>query len=129
MRNSDKFVFYIFVAICFAVFLLMPFSTKTSMGEFEYPVNCYIIIEPTDGMEHEFYYAGDSIYFVAHIDFEGQSATPTDLGNLSISDFDIRWLISPDGESWNTIGVGERLELVLNAETAGSYYKFVATQK
>ena len=129
MRKILPILFYLFVIQCVFLILLTSFGAKETRSEHVYSVNCYITFEPCDGADREYYDMGDSVYLVAHIDFDILPATPTDLGSPSISDFDITWLMSPDGESWSTIGVGERFELVLNAETAGSYYRFVATRK
>lgn len=119
---------YTFILICVFVFVFFAYGQSISVGDEAYVVQCYITAEPTDGLEHEFYYVGDTIYLVAHILIDGDLPAATDLGS-SETGFDITWYISRDGETWETLGAGERFELVLDAETARSYYKFVATQK
>ena len=130
MRNTYNALFCVFVAICVAAFSLVALSANESICELEHIVTCYITIESTDGAEHEFYYEGDSVCLVAHIEVTLNPDTETDLGgSYEISCFDITWQKSHDCENWQTIGTGEKLELVLDSETASSYFRFVAAWK
>ena len=128
--TSQKILFVTFVLLSVAALLFAALATEGFESTTYHLEHCFITIESTDGGEHEFYCEGDSIYLIANIEVTAEPAAETDLGSIhGVGSFDITWQMSPDCESWSTIGTGERLELVLNAETASSYFRFIATWK